>query len=121
MHEEEAIIVHNARRFNTYQGYSRSFQFKGDYQHTADDGNNESVIVAVDAVDFVHKPLSRAHQYTKHFIRRELHKMYVGLSAVQERTIEKKVFTGRWGCGVFGADEWLKFCLQWAAASICGL
>lgn len=32
MAEHEAIIIVGAERFSTYTGYSRSFQWKGDYQ-----------------------------------------------------------------------------------------
>ena len=45
--------------------------------------------------------------------------MWVGLtSGFEGGGVKKVVFTGRWGCGVFGGNEWLKFCLQWAACSI---
>jgi hypothetical protein len=29
----------------------------------------------------------------------------------------ERIVTGRWGCGVFGADEYLKFCIQWVICS----
>ena len=86
------------------------------------------MIVAVDAVDYSSK-LSKSSQYSRKYLRRELHKLYVGvegaLSVAQSgnnaQSGTSRVFTGKWGCGVFGGDEYLKFCLQWAVCSDLGL
>jgi hypothetical protein len=38
------------------------------------------------------------------------------------QTIERpEVYTGRWGCGVYQADETLKFLIQWIACSEVGI
>ena len=78
----------------------------------------ESVIVAVDAVDYTKGLLTKNVQYSRKFVRREMHKFFVGLDQVLDpftdpnkstlkpiyRNKPARVFTGRWGCGVFGAD-----------------
>ena len=33
----------------------------------------------------------------------------------------ERIFTGRWGCGIFGANEYLKFCIQWIICSFMGV
>ena len=52
-------------------------------------------------------------------------KFYVGIQgAVRGSPGDSKpcgVVTGRWGCGVFGGDETLKFCIQWLICSFVGV
>ena len=78
--EEEAVVVRGARRFNTYEGYSKSFRFLGNYGD-GDDGDRagKSVIIAVDAVDFSKGLMKKEMQYQKKFFRREMHKFFVGV------------------------------------------
>ena len=86
----------------------------------------KSVIVAVNAVDYTKGLLTKASQYSRCFVRKELQKFFVGIDqmlspAAPECYRPSLVVTGRWGCGVFGADEHLKFCLQWIICSFCGV
>ena len=48
--------------------------------------------------------------------------MIVGLTSASSQAKKiglSQVYTGRWGCGVFAADQYLKFCIQWIACSEC--
>lgn len=70
-------MIRGARRFNAYEGYSHSFKFKGDY--LGETSTERSLIIAVDAMDFTKGLLTKASQYSRKFILRELHKMFVGV------------------------------------------
>ena len=74
------MVVRKARRFNSYSGYSQDFKFRGNY--TGEESSEQSVIIAVDALDFSKGLLSKSSQYSKRFLRRELHKFYVGIEHV---------------------------------------
>lgn len=79
---------------------------------------HDSLVVSVDAVDFSKTMPKKVDQFQSKFIRRELHKMRVGLkAAMQDSRGVKDVYTGAWGRGVFKGDKTLKFCLQWIACS----
>jgi len=48
--------------------------------------------------------------------------MYTGIKGAHEAAAKlglSSVCTGRWGCGAYGGDEILKFCIQWIACSEC--
>ena len=77
LHDEEAVVVRGARRFNQYSGYSKSFRYEGEYHGPS--RVEESVIVAVDAVDYTKGLLNKNAQYSRKFMRREMHKFFVGL------------------------------------------
>jgi len=52
-----------------------------------------------------------------------MQKMYVGVEgacALANYNL-KYLYTGKWGCGIFGGDEYLKFCVQWMVCSHLGL
>lgn len=110
-------MIRGARRINEYEGYSYSFKCRG--ITSSESQTDRSLIIAVDAMDFTKGLLTKASQYSKMFILRELHKLFVGVegSCSDDFWRPKKIYTGRWGCGVFGADEYLKFCIQWIVCS----
>lgn len=58
-------------------------------------------------------------QYLQKEIRRELKKSMAGFEGV-EMGAEKDMWicTGRWGCGAFGGDIYLKFLIQWISCSV---
>ena len=49
--------------------------------------------------------------------------MYVGIQGACAINGDElsRVFTGKWGCGVFKGDEYVKFCVQWMVCSDLGL
>ena len=48
-------------------------------------------------------------------MEREIVKASVGFN-IQEDS-EKMIATGKWGCGAFNGDTYLKFMIQWLAGS----
>lgn len=81
-------------------------------------GPFQSIIIAVDAIDF--KSSYREHnQYQPYLIEGELRKFLGGIQASDYAADEgMRVCTGKWGCGAFGGDFYLKFIIQWIACSI---
>ena len=78
---------------------------------------NDSVMVAIDAIDFS-KYLTNNFQYSKKGIRREINKAVSGFSgAGMDADDFMPIVTGRWGCGAFKGDEHLKLLIQWVAAT----
>jgi poly(ADP-ribose) glycohydrolase len=52
-------------------------------------------------------------------IERELQKFLGGIRGADYGADEKmKVCTGKWGCGAFGGNTYLKFIIQWIACSM---
>lgn len=83
MRDEEAIVVQGARKINNYEGYSANFKFNGT-NFSEDSFPSNSCIVAIDALDFS-KPLLKKHmQYTQKLIKRELHKIHLGIKAAAQ-------------------------------------
>jgi hypothetical protein len=80
LRDNEAIVVQGAKKINNYSGYSYNFKFKGTY---FDDNHcpEKSCIVAIDAVDFMKGIMNKSMQYSQKFIKRELHKIYLGVQA----------------------------------------
>ncbi len=75
-------------------------------------------------MDFTKGLLNKSSQYSRKFIFREIHKFFVGIDRACCSAFgwqPQKIYTGRWGCGVYGADEYLKFCIQWLICSYCGV
>lgn len=44
-------------------------------------------------------------------------KAYLGFSAL---SVDGKIITGNWGCGVYNGDVQAKLLIQWIAASLAG-
>ena len=123
-----AVVVRNARRYSSYAGYGRSFQFVGPYQPPL-----EQTIIFMDASITA----SREHQFSKENNLRDIRKAYLGFlaSAASSTDLSHPSFlthprsarrgphvvsTGKWGCGAFGGDPVLKFLQQIVAAFMCG-
>jgi len=109
----EAIEVCGIERYSQYSGYSRSFQFAGNFIDESDGARLVAMDAAAWPMDF---------QYSEHGLQRELNKARAGFlqSEADADVAMAPVATGNWGCGVFGGDAQLKSLIQWAAASMTG-
>lgn len=70
-------------------------------------------------------PFSQSYQTHIELILREMNKAWVGFKGAkvageEEKSSERCIVTGKWGCGAFHGDAELKFIIQWLAASRCG-
>jgi poly(ADP-ribose) glycohydrolase len=75
------------------------------------------VIVAIDAVDYTQK-LSWS-QFRPELIHREIKKAVTGIRGTSTLVDPSMpVCTGRWGCGVFKGDLYLKFLIQCVACTL---
>lgn len=114
----ESIVVTGAEQFSSYTGYAQSFQWVGDHIDLTvrdDWGRRQVQIVAIDALVF-HGPYA---QFKPGLMRRELDKAYCGFMDCDKTSCGRgmAVATGKWGCGAFGGNPYLKTILQWMAAS----
>lgn len=126
MDDNEAVLISGAQRYSSYEGYARTFTYKGDHtdiQELDEKGHLKSYIVAIDALNFGLNPWSRITQYTKKNIVRELNKAYIGFHAFQILGRDEKmpvISTGNLGCGVFGGYHDVKAVIQLMAAAQTG-
>ncbi|CAF0916166.1 unnamed protein product [Rotaria sp. Silwood1] len=116
----EGVFLIGCERFSSYQGYSRTFQFKENYiDQTPKDswGRKLCHVVAMDAIAFH----NRSTQYTIKNMKRELIKAYTCFRVPAAVTDQKSgVATGNWGCGAFNGNKQLKAMIQLIAASQAG-
>ncbi|OMJ90185.1 hypothetical protein SteCoe_7474 [Stentor coeruleus] len=119
LEDEEALFIKGTQRFNKTDGYKNTFRFADDFNESIfldENARNDCYISVIDA-NFYRG--NENLQYQPDQIARELHKAYVGFSGDTHDGINRDIISGRWGCGAFGADENLKFVIQWLAASAC--
>ena len=109
--EDEVVYIENAAKINLCVGYKQNFRFAGDFLENTKK-KSPNVIVAMDAIPFN----NISEQFIKSNILIELNKARIAFSHETTNT----VLTGKWGCGVFNGDPWMKFMIQWMAASECG-
>jgi len=116
--DNEAILAENCALFSNYSGYSSELRFEG--QYTGSEKYSRSVI-AIDALPFANGR-DQLMQFSKKPVLRELNKAFIGfnVSKYQEKAnVNKKIATGRWGCGAFRGNAQLKLIIQWLAGSEC--
>ena len=119
MLDSEAILIQGTEIYCKYKGYLSNFTYDGDFQDTRPvrkDGVLERAIVAIDALNFRRYP--DINQFSEGPILRELNKAFIGFSGNLEA--QKKIATGKWGCGDFHGNVQLKFLIQWLASSMAG-
>jgi len=123
LQDKEVLLTQGVEKFCTHSGFSNSFAFAKDYKDTCPLAQTENAtldreIIMMDALDF--KKNKDIFQFSEDAIFRELNKAYVGFlgdDVKAEDTPKKPIWTGKWGCGVYGGNVQLKFLLQWIAAS----
>ncbi|XP_071130686.1 poly(ADP-ribose) glycohydrolase-like isoform X2 [Mytilus edulis] len=123
LEKNESLIMKGCERFSSYDGYAKTFEWKGDYDDSKtprdDWGRLCTHVTAIDALVI--------HYYDKQFrgdiVKRELNKAYCGFVSLgggknppNEMNLSA-VCTGNWGCGAFGGDKRLKALIQLMAAT----
>ncbi|CAF3808845.1 unnamed protein product [Rotaria sordida] len=113
----ECIYLIGCERYSSYKGYSKTFQYDGDYIDTKlkdNWGRKWSHIVAIDAIFYRY----RSTQYNMKSIKRELIKAFAGFHTYGQTSDHAfSIATGNWGCGAFNGDRQLKAIIQLTAAS----
>ena len=70
-------------------------------------------IIAIDALC-----VEYSYQFQEEAMLREINKAVAGFQLCLDN--KEGIASGKWGCGVFGGDPYLKSILQWIAASLVG-
>ena len=55
MYENEAVIIYCLRRYSNYQNYSYTLKYDGSYKDDKLENPYESVMIAIDAINFSSK------------------------------------------------------------------
>lgn len=122
MLDHEAIVIKGVEKCSIGEGYADEFKCVGIVERKKEDNYDQvdkREILAVDALCFME--YEKSYQYEEKGVLRELNKIFVGLWEREGEEIRnKKVATGRWGCGAFKGDPEIKFCIQWMASSRSG-
>jgi len=115
MLDNEAILMVGAERFTKHSGYGSSFTYHSEYldQRNYDEQNRlDSYMVGIDALELMGR---HKEQFQVELVVRELNKAYAGFEGAN-----RKIVSGKWGCGIFEGDPELKSVVQWVAASRAG-
>jgi len=135
--DNEAIVITGAETFSDYEGYGWDFKFKGRHKTKSLNrdaaGRLQSQVVAIDALDVSSNKNSKKsksknkdnnepeippelQQFDDISVERELNKCYSGLFVAKDISENHPYLpgfsTGKWGCGAFGGDPYLKFLIQ---------
>ena len=104
----DAISISNCRRCANYTGYMASFR----YTEPVDmQKSSPEQIIAIDSL-----ACPGAFEFEVGGILREVNKAFCGFSCIKET--KKGIATGKWGCGVFRCNPFLKTVIQWISASL---
>jgi hypothetical protein len=134
LREHEAVIIRNARIYETYRGYADSFTFSNFepsllLDHASPSSTIEAArktsggkipcpeVIAIDA--HVNLSGNPRRQFTNEFSIRDLDKTWIGFQGVAESQQERVIGTGPFGCGAFNGNVFLKFLQQLMAAATC--
>ncbi len=102
MGKREAVIVSNTVIYSRYKGYGSTFAF-----HERDStylSQKTSLVTCIDAIRF--KDPQDTEQYTMRMIQREISKSYIGFKVDTDPS--RKIASGKWGCGAFNGNKYLK-------------
>eukprot|EP00927_Polykrikos_kofoidii_P072788 TRINITY_DN68886_c0_g1_i1.p1 TRINITY_DN68886_c0_g1~~TRINITY_DN68886_c0_g1_i1.p1 ORF type:complete len:422 (-),score=78.11 TRINITY_DN68886_c0_g1_i1:43-1308(-) len=113
MRENEAVVTEGVRKFSTHSGYMNTFACAG----PCDDARIFRVL-SLDAKNFSSssaedKTITYADQFERANVVRDVRKACLAFDGCQ------LVSTGKWGCGVFKGNVYLKFLQQILASSLC--
>eukprot|EP01105_Mastigella_eilhardi_P007942 TRINITY_DN1966_c0_g1_i1.p1 TRINITY_DN1966_c0_g1~~TRINITY_DN1966_c0_g1_i1.p1 ORF type:complete len:414 (-),score=76.68 TRINITY_DN1966_c0_g1_i1:39-1280(-) len=123
MADNEAIIIAGANMYSCYSGYLTTFKFAGPApQAQAPNNDDAPQVVAIDSVIAFQR-----NQYAKEAFDRDLNKAWAGFKGVDNLPVASVpgvlepdvIATGKWGCGAFGCNPYIKFVQQLLAASAC--
>ncbi|CAC5366747.1 PARG [Mytilus coruscus] len=123
LEKNESFVMKGCERFSSYDGYARTFEWKGDYDDSKtprdDWGRLCTHVTAIDALVIHHYD----RQFKGDIVKRELNKAYCGFVSLRgtknppHEINLSAVCTGNWGCGAFGGDKRLKALIQLMAAT----
>eukprot|EP01043_Picozoa_sp_COSAG02_P044645 COSAG02_NODE_4007_length_5920_cov_5.932829_4_plen_389_part_00 len=105
MRPDEVIVVHNCRRYSSYQGYLHTFEYTGPWLGASE----VQTILTIDACTVSH--------FSEPQVLRDVQKAVLAFECCEGQIIS----TGRWGCGVFGGTPAHKFAQQLVAAALVGV
>jgi hypothetical protein len=121
--DDEAGLIHGARRFCNYTGYYDTFKYDGPCAPHDDGAGQPATIVVIDALEnygnlqFEEDPFKR--DVAKAFMAfRCVRKVRRSPQTTNEGDLVPVIATGGWGCGIFRGDQTLKFVQQLIAASL---
>ncbi|CAD8105991.1 unnamed protein product [Paramecium sonneborni] len=103
MKNNEAVLITNLKKYSSYTGYENSFK-----QKIQEDLNSFFNMIAIDAQPFNGNKV----QFQQENLQRELLKCYSGFCLALKCSPENEISTGRWGCGIFGGNQYLKIIIQ---------
>ncbi|CAD8159822.1 unnamed protein product [Paramecium pentaurelia] len=104
MQANEAVLITNIKKYSNYSGYEQSFRWKQQNNFI----NQCYNMLAIDA-----KPFSGSQmQFKKPNLDREMLKCYSGFLLALKYQPDQDISTGRWGCGIFGGNQYLKTIIQ---------
>ncbi|CAD8109792.1 unnamed protein product [Paramecium primaurelia] len=108
MKETEAVLIENLKKYSNYTGYEQSF-----HSFPSMDLQESYNVLSIDA-----KPFYGENQFTEENIYRELLKCYSGFELSLKNQPNCDISTGRWGCGIFGGNIYLKTLIQFLSYAI---
>ncbi|CAD8126599.1 unnamed protein product [Paramecium sonneborni] len=110
MKQNQAVLIQDLIKYNHYKGYEKSFQFVPQEINVRSFYN----ILAIDAKHFS----QFENQFLEQNINRELLKSYAGFELAIKNAPRFPISTGRWGCGIFRGDPFLKLLIQLLAFAL---
>ena len=119
--DDEALIVTGCAQYNSHQGFDQTFKFfdehREDVTQTDGWGRLHKQIIMIDAQESSTDSIQ--YQYDRESIERDLNKAFCGfLDKTDYELCEKPaIATGKWGCGAFNGDPYLKSLIQMMTAS----
>ena len=105
-------------RVGTYSGYGYRLRYEGPYTESScligfrSRTTTPAQLLFMDALCCEGK-----EQFAHQKMLREINKAYCAFSMVPAGNA---IASGKWGCGVFNGDPYLKSLLQWVSASLVG-
>ncbi|CAK86351.1 unnamed protein product (macronuclear) [Paramecium tetraurelia] len=105
MKANEAVLIQNLIKYNNYTGYESTFKQKNLEQFRWEEKYN---LLAIDAEEF----FDDDDQFSQQNINRELIKCYCGFEISLMREPNYAISTGKWGCGIFKGNPYLKTIIQ---------
>ncbi len=141
LEDDECIVVTGTTQFSAYRGYAGTLEFAGEVEDTTPIDASTNVrmnqIVVMDALQFYSS--DDKSQFSRDKVARELNKALVSFlprdwrgydaetadpdgtaprTSEHDRAAGWPIATGNWGCGAFYGNKYLKFVVQWLAASL---
>ncbi|CAD8157340.1 unnamed protein product [Paramecium octaurelia] len=105
MKANEAVLIQNLIKYNNYTGYENTFKQRNLEQFRWEEKYN---LLAIDAEVF----FDDEDQFSQKNINRELIKCYCGFEIALLREPKYAISTGKWGCGIFKGNPYLKTLIQ---------